>query len=89
MHKSGLACLLAATLCGCASTRSVVSAKMADIIPEWAGGLPADAPPRPGEPGYEKYMQDLNAQLAAPKGDQAKEGKSAADGKTADKPSGK
>ncbi|WP_211912701.1 hypothetical protein [Tardiphaga alba] len=28
---------------------------MADLIPAWAGGLPADAPPRPGTPEYEAY----------------------------------
>ncbi|WP_398468433.1 hypothetical protein [Tardiphaga sp.] len=28
---------------------------MADLIPSWAGGLPADAPPRPGTPEYEAY----------------------------------
>jgi hypothetical protein len=75
MRSIWLVCLLA-MLGGCASTRSFVSAKVADIIPEWAGGVPADAPPRPGEPGYEKFERDLNAQLAAPKTDKAAEGKS-------------
>ena len=38
---------------------------MADLIPAWAGGLPADAPPRPGTPEYEAWMK----QRAAPQGD--------------------
>jgi hypothetical protein len=67
MHRFWLASLLAFALCGCASTRSLVSGTIADTIPEWAGGLPADAPPRPGTPGYEKFEKDLNAELAAPK----------------------
>jgi hypothetical protein len=29
---------------------------MADHWPHWAGGLPADAPPRPGAPGYDEFI---------------------------------
>jgi hypothetical protein len=67
MPRFWLPFLLAFTLCGCASTRSFVSGTIADTIPEWAGGLPPDAPPRPATPGYEKFEKDLNAKLAAPK----------------------
>jgi hypothetical protein len=28
----------------------------ADHWPHWAGGLPADAPPRPGSPGYAEFI---------------------------------
>jgi hypothetical protein len=69
--------------------RSFVSATTADIIPEWAGGEPADAPPRPGEPGYEKFRKDLKAELAAPKGAKPKEGSPAAEGIPDPKVSGK
>jgi hypothetical protein len=86
MRGFWLICLLAATLSGCSSTRSFVSSTVADVLPEWAGGLPADAPPRPGEAGYDKFMHDLNAELAAPKG-KAKDGKPA-DDKSAPRPSG-
>jgi hypothetical protein len=29
---------------------------VADHWPHWAGGLPADAPPRPGSPGYADFI---------------------------------
>ena len=29
---------------------------MADHWPHWAGGLPPDAPPRPGAPGYDEFI---------------------------------
>jgi len=29
---------------------------VADHWPHWAGGLPADAPPRPGTPGYTEFV---------------------------------
>ena len=29
---------------------------VADHWPHWAGGLPADAPPRPGTPGYADFV---------------------------------
>jgi hypothetical protein len=29
---------------------------MADHWPHWAGGMPADAPPRPGAPGYDEFI---------------------------------
>jgi hypothetical protein len=31
---------------------------MGAYIPQWAGGLPADAPPRPGTPEYDAYMKE-------------------------------
>lgn len=35
---------------------SSISATIADNWPRWAGGLPDDVPPRPGEPGYEEFI---------------------------------
>ena len=29
---------------------------VADHWPHWAGGMPADVPPRPGTPGYEEFI---------------------------------
>jgi hypothetical protein len=29
---------------------------VADHVPHWAGGLPPDAPPRPGAPGYDDFI---------------------------------
>jgi len=47
--------LLSCGLSGCGSISSFVAGGMADLIPAWAGGLPADAPPRPGTPEYDAY----------------------------------
>ena len=40
---------LALNLAGCGGF-------VADHWPRWAGGLPADAPPRPGTPGYADFV---------------------------------
>jgi hypothetical protein len=50
--------LMAGTLSGCASINEKASAAMGDYIPQWAGGLPPDAPPRPGTPQYDAYMKE-------------------------------
>lgn len=47
--------LMSSNLSGCGSISSFMAGGMADLIPAWAGGLPADAPPRPGTPEYEAY----------------------------------
>lgn len=47
-----------AALTGCGTVNSALSTGMADFVPQWAGGLPADAPPRPGTAKYEAYMQE-------------------------------
>jgi hypothetical protein len=49
---------LAAALAGCASVNDRLSAGVADGVPAWAGGLPADAPPRPGTAKYDEYMKE-------------------------------
>ena len=49
--------MMACSLGGCGSISSFVAGGMADLIPAWAGGLPADAPPRPGSPEYEAYAK--------------------------------
>jgi hypothetical protein len=50
--------LLACSLAGCASVNEKLSAGMGDYVPKWAGGLPADAPPRPGTAKYDEYMKE-------------------------------
>ena len=60
MRLAGI-CLLAATLAGCGTIRGMTSEFLADYLPESAGGLPADAPPRPGSPRYKKYIQEETA----------------------------
>jgi hypothetical protein len=49
--------LMAGSLGGCGSINSFVADGMGDYIPAWAGGLPADAPPRPGTPKYAEWLK--------------------------------
>jgi hypothetical protein len=58
--------LLASMLSGCASLNEKASAAMGGYIPQWAGGLPADAPPRPGTPEYDAYMKERERQRLIP-----------------------
>ncbi len=43
-------------LSSCAGTSGFIG----HSLPEWAGGLPADAPPRHGEPGYNAYIRQVD-----------------------------
>ena len=67
---------LAAWLSGCSTVNEKVGAAMGDYIPQWAGGLPADAPPRPGTAKYDEWMKERerNRMLPASERDGAKEG---------------
>ena len=58
--------LLAGTLSGCAGINEKMSSSMGDYIPQWAGGLPPDAPPRPGTAKYDAYMQERERQRLMP-----------------------
>jgi len=55
MRRLGAASVLlwlAAMLGAC----SPFAGYVADHVPHWAGGLPPDAPPRPGAPGYDEFI---------------------------------
>src|ERR1700751_133066 len=47
---------------------------VADHWPHWAGGLPPDAPPRPGSPGYEQVIAHGQPQNPAAPADGATAG---------------
>jgi uncharacterized protein YceK len=64
---------VAAGLSGCGSVNERLSAGVGDIVPQWAGGLPADAPPRPGTPQYEAYMKERERKRLMPAADREKE----------------
>jgi hypothetical protein len=53
----GLA-LLTCGLGGCGTINANLAAGISDYVPHWAGGLPADAPPRPGSAKYEEFMKE-------------------------------
>jgi len=60
------AALAAGTLSGCGTINEKMSASMGDYVPQWAGGLPADAPPRPGTAKYDKFMRERERQRLLP-----------------------
>ena len=49
----------AAPLAACGSINGMLAGPVADTLPVWAGGLSRDAPPRPGDPRYLQYQQEL------------------------------
>lgn len=51
---------------GCGTINEKLADGMSDYIPKWAGGLPADAPPRRGTPQYDAYMKEREAQRLQP-----------------------
>ncbi len=57
---------LAVTLSGCGTINEKMSAAMGDYIPTWAGGLPPDAPPRPGTAKYDEFMRERERQRLMP-----------------------
>jgi hypothetical protein len=54
---TGLA-LLACGLSGCGTINANLAAGISDSLPQWAGGLPPDVPPRPGSAKYEEFMRE-------------------------------
>ncbi|HMM88316.1 hypothetical protein [Bradyrhizobium sp.] len=66
-------------LAGCGTINDKVAGGVSDAIPAWAGGLPADAPPRPGTAKYDEYMRERERKRllpAAERGEEAKPGTS-------------
>lgn len=61
-----LAVTLACGLGGCGSINERLAAGMSDAIPQWAGGMPADAPPRPGTAKYDEFMQERERKRLQP-----------------------
>jgi hypothetical protein len=55
---------LALASCG-GGAESGFSGYVADHWPHWAGGLPEDAPPRPGAPGYSEFISHGGADQTA------------------------
>jgi hypothetical protein len=62
-------------LAGCGTINEKLAAGVGDGLPQWAGGLPPDVPPRRGTPQYDEYMKErerkrlepaANANAAAP-----------------------
>jgi hypothetical protein len=49
--------LMACGLSGCGTINGYLASGLSDYIPQWMGGMPADAPPRPGTAKYDEYMK--------------------------------
>src|SRR5882672_12139079 len=64
-------------LSGCGTINEKLAAGMSDAIPAWAGGLPADAPPRPGTAKYDEYMREREQKRLMPAADRGEEAKPA------------
>ena len=54
-----------------------LAAGISDAIPAWVGGLPADAPPRPGTAKYDEYMQERERKRLLPASERGEEAKPA------------
>jgi hypothetical protein len=64
-------------LSGCGTINEKLAAGMSDSIPAWAGGLPADAPPRPGTAKYDEYMKERERKRLMPAAERGEEAKPA------------
>jgi hypothetical protein len=56
----------ACALTGCGTINKEVAVGMGDYVPQWLGGLPADAPPRPGTAKYDEWMKERERQRLEP-----------------------
>ena len=50
--------LLACGLSGCGTINEKLADGLGEYVPQWLGGLPPDAPPRPGTAKYEEFMRE-------------------------------
>jgi hypothetical protein len=58
--------LLACGVSACGTINEKLAAGVSDAIPAWAGGLPADAPPRPGTAKYDEFMRERERKRLEP-----------------------
>jgi hypothetical protein len=67
-HIATLVALLLAgfALGGCGTINEKLAAGVSDTLPAWAGGLPADAPPRPGTAKYDEFMKERERKRLMP-----------------------
>jgi hypothetical protein len=58
--------LAGSSLGGCGTINEKLAAGVSDTLPAWAGGLPADAPPRPGTAKYDEFMKERERKRLMP-----------------------
>jgi hypothetical protein len=64
-------------LSGCGSINERLAAGVSDAIPAAIGGVPADAPPRPGTAKYDEYMRERERKRLMPASEREQEVKPA------------
>src|SRR5947209_17180343 len=65
--------IAATTLLGFGLNLASCGGFVADHWPHWAGGMPADVPPRPGAPGYADFVAHGQAKAEQVKPEPAKQ----------------
>src|SRR6478752_95521 len=68
--------LLACCLSACGTINEKLADGLGDYVPQWAGGLPADAPPRPGTVKYDEFMRERERKRLMPASEREEETKS-------------
>jgi hypothetical protein len=68
--------LAGGALSGCGTINEKLAGGVSDAIPAWAGGLPADAPPRPGTAKYDEFMRERERKRLLPAAERGEETKS-------------
>ena len=74
--------LAGCALCGCGTINEKLSGGVSDAIPVWAGGMSADAPPRPGTAKYDEYMKERERKRLLPAEERGEEAKPASTSQT-------
>ena len=69
--------LAGCALSGCGTINEKLAAGVSDAVPAWAGGLPADAPPRPGSAKYDEFMKERERKRLLPAAERGEEAKPA------------
>jgi hypothetical protein len=64
-------------LAGCGTINEKLAAGVSDAIPAAIGGLPADAPPRPGTAKYDEFMRERERKRLLPASERGEEAKPA------------
>lgn len=59
-------------LAGCGTINEKLASGMGDYVPQWAGGLPPNAPPRPGTAKYDAYMREQERLRSLPAAEREK-----------------
>jgi hypothetical protein len=58
--------LPACGLSGCGTINAKLADGLGEYVPQWAGGLPPDAPPRPGTAKYDEFMRERERKRLEP-----------------------